>query len=646
MRFFIVFFLCIHSVFSFSQAINADAKIADREKKGTVNRLLDVGQYTSASPNFTTTYARCSWKIDPAVYAISGSVMYKIKLTKDADDIVFDLDNSLTVDSIIMHGAQVTFLQNVDKTLSISFTQTIAAGSTDSLAIFYHGIPNGMVDGSFTQNSHNQVPIIWTLSEPYGARDWWPCRNGLDDKIDSLDIFITHPAIYSASANGLLTDTLLQNGNTITHFRHRYPIATYLVGVAVTNYQTFTKLLPLQQGDLTVTTTVFPESFNYFQSNIQPVYNALQLYDKYFGAYPFALERYGQTQFMWSGGMEHQTNSFIINADQYLMAHELAHQWFGDKVTTGSWQHIWLNEGFATYLADFFYSEYYQPDNLNIIAAQSVDYATAEPHGSVWVDDTTSVDRIFDFNLTYKKGAMLLRMLRWTLGDSAFFKGIRQYIDDPLLRYRFARTSDLKRNLESASGKNLDTFFNQWFYGKGYPSFNVQWNWQEGSIYLQIDETTSDASVSCFTTPLQLRFSNATGSKDVIVSIDKNTTKLALPLAFKPDSVFIDPEYYLVSKGNISRQGNLTDLLIEYPLIVYPNPASNLLNIRLEGVDTVHKQTVRIISSTGAVLLTRSYENVNKNTIQIPVAQLSSGIYFILLQDEKGKLIKRKFIKQ
>ena len=647
MRLLIVFFLCIHSLFSFSQTSVVNAAIAEREKKGSINQFLDdVGNYTLASPNFTTTYARCSWNINPAVYAISGSVMYNILLTKDANTIVFDFDTSLTVDRVIMHNAQVSFLQSNDRTLSISFPQTIAAGSHDSLSIFYHGIPNSNTDGSFTQSFHNNIPVIWTLSEPYGARNWWPCRNGLDDKIDSLDIFITHPAIYSASANGLLWDTLLQNDNITTHFRHRYPIATYLVGIAVSNYQTFTKLLPLQQGSLPVTTTVFPESFNYYQSNIQPVYNALQLYDKYFGAYPFAKERYGQTQFLWNGGMEHQTNSFIKSPDQYLMAHELAHQWFGDKVTTGSWQDIWLNEGFATYLGNFFYSEYYQPENLGIIASQSIDYATANPHGSVWVDDTTSMNRIFDFNLTYEKGAMLLRMLRRTLGDSSFFKGIRQYIDDPLLRYRFARTADLQRNLENVSGKNLAAFFNQWFYGKGYPSFNVQWNWQDNNIYLQIDETTSDASVSCFTTPLQLRFVSANNQKDVVISIDKSRSKLALPLAFKPDSILIDPEQYLVSKNNVSKQGNLSDLFIEYPLVVYPNPASGVVNIRLEGVDTVHTQTVRIISSSGAILFAHSFTNISNNTIQIPVAQLSSGVYFILLRDEKGNLVKRKFIKQ
>ena len=647
MRLLIVFFLLISSSFSFSQTTGLKADIANREKKGGISHFLDdVSHYTLASPNFTTTYARCSWNIDPALYAISGSVMYQIMLTRDAATIVFDFDNALTVDSIIMHGANVIFSQSGDKTVSVSFPQMVAAGSRDSLSIFYHGVPDGNVDGSFAQSFHSNVPVIWTLSEPYGARNWWPCRNGLDDKIDSLDIFITHPSIYNASANGLLWDAVAQGTNTTSHFRHRYPIATYLVGIAVSNYLTFTKSLPLQQGILPVTTTVFPESYAYYQSTVEPVYNALQLYDKYFGAYPFAKERYGQTQFMWGGGMEHQTNSFITSPEQYLMAHELAHQWFGDKVTTGSWQDIWLNEGFATYVGNFFYSEYYQPDNLTTIATQSIEYATADPHGSVWVDDTASINRIFDFNLSYEKGGMLLRMLRWKLGDSAFFKGIRQYIDDPLLRYRFARTSDLQRNLENAGGRKLDTFFNQWFYGRGYPSFSVQWNWQEGNVYLQVDETTSDASVSCFTTPLQLRFSNAADSKDVVINIDKNSTKLALPLAFRPDTVLIDPDQYLVSKNNVSKQGSLPDLFIEYPLLVYPNPASNILNIRLPGVDTVHRQTVRVISATGDVLLTRTYSNISNNTIQIPVAQLSAGIYFILLQDEKGKLTKRKFIKQ
>ncbi len=637
---------------AYSQPPSQPGNIADKEKKGGISRVLGNGlSFTSASSNFNTYYARCQWNIDPSAYYISGSITYDIKLLLTADSIVFDLDNSLVVDSVLMHTAKLDFAQNNNKTLSVFFAQSEAAGQKDSLSIYYHGAPASNGFGSFTQRMHNgNVPVIWTLSEPYGARDWWPCRNGLDDKIDSIDIYIKHPAQYTASANGLLTSETTSGNSTTTYFKHRYPIATYLVGIAVTNYVTFTQPVSLRDGTLPVITTVYPEYLEYFQTFAPAVYNALQLYDQYFGAYPFMKERYGQTEFDWGGGMEHQSNSFITNADEYLMAHELGHQWFGDKVTLGSWQDIWLNEGFATYLADIFYTEHVHPESLAGIVSQDMIAATTEPNGSVRVDDTTDVNRIFSYDLSYKKGAMLVRMLRWTLGDSIFFKGLNQYLEDPALKYSFARTADLQRNLESASGQSLSYFFNQWFYGKGYPSFSVQWNWRKNKLQLQINETTSDASVTCFAVPLQLRLLSTSQQKDIVVNIQNNTTRLTLPLSYKPDSILIDPVQYVVSKNNISIFNNrliLFDSTDENPpLHLYPNPASDVLHIQPGIEDSMLYKMITIVNSAGKAVYSKDISLDAQNPIAVRVSALSKGVYFVVLQDSRGVIIKRKFIRQ
>ena len=650
MKPFVLIIFFIIATVSFAQF--KPLSVAEIEKKGGVSRILgNDATFTLASSNFTTSYARCHWSIDPSVYAISGSVAYQIQITKDANNIVFDLDNALRVDSVMMHSNSISFMQKEDKTLTLFFPQIIAAGTEDSLLIYYHGTPASNGLGSFTKRVHNgNTPVIWTLSEPYGARDWWPCRNSLDDKIDSLDIYVTHPSVYSASANGLLTDTVTINDFTTTHFKHRYPIATYLVGVAVTNYTTFIKQLPLQTDTMTVTTTVYPEFLDYFKTYISPVYNALQLYDKHLGAYPFINERYGQTQWDWGGGMEHQTNSFIINADEYLMAHELAHQWFGDKITLGSWQDIWLNEGFATYLADVFYTEYYHPENLAAIVLQDMNAATAEPDGSVWVDDTLDINRIFSNNLSYKKGAMLLRMLRWKLGDSTFFKGINQYASDASLRYAFAQTPDLQRNLESASGTSLDTFFKQWFYGKGFPSFDVKWNWKNGWLQVQVAQTTSNSSVPYFNTPLQLVFKNASQQQSLTVAVNQKTQSFTLPFLFNPDSALIDPSQYIISKNNTSEKDSSLFISVPVPnnanLVIYPNPVQSVLQIRFNTSYATSYINIKIVSAIGTIVYKNSFANLAQNIVKLPVYQLSPGTYFIIIENEKGTLIKRKFIKQ
>ncbi len=637
---------------SFAQQTQPSFRIAEIEKKGNITAESGNGVFsTLASGDFITDYARFHWNINPAYYYISGSVLYYITLTKQAGKIVFDLDNSLVVDSVTMHGEMVGFNQDSNKTLTIFFTQTLAAGQKDSLAIYYHGAPANNGSGSFTQSTHNNnVPVIWTLSEPYGARGWWPCRNGLDDKIDSMDIYITHPSEFAASANGVLADTIVSENYVTSHFRHRYPIATYLVGIAVTNYVSFTKQIPLQHGMLPVVTTVYPEFIDYFQTYTPDVYNALTLYDRYFGDYPFLKERYGQTQFDWSGGIEHQSNSFIKNADEYLMAHELAHQWFGDKITLASWQDIWLNEGFATYLADIFYTEHLHPENLAAIVSQSMNYATAEPDGSVWVDDTTDVNRIFNFNLSYKKGAMLLRMLRWTLGDPVFFSGINQYLQDSALQYGFARTKDLQSHLETVYGNPLNDFFTQWFYGKGYPSFFVKWNRKNNNMQLQITETTSHASVKCFAMPLQLKFKNGSEEKDVVIHIGQNITNLSVPISFEPDTILIDPSQYVISKNNISQ--NDSNLLViddsqgSNTLVVYPNPANDILYIRFPADDPADYKIISISDVSGKIVYKRTNFRNGDNPMKVPVSHLSKGVYFVFLQSENGNIIKRKFIKQ
>jgi aminopeptidase N len=294
-------------------------------------------------------YYRCDWNINPAVRYISGSVTSYFTITTATSEIVYDLSKQLTVDSVRLHKKLLSFSQKVNNTVVIHFSTTLSAGKRDSVSVFYHGTPpdTGYFAQSFVQTTHgNNVPVLWTLSEPFAAMGGGPCRNGLDDKADSIDIYITHPSQYRASSNGLPVSEITTGGSVTSHYKHRYPIASYLVGIAVTNYSVDSRLIPIGSHNVPLIQYVYPEDLTTFQNNTFTVSQALQLYSSYFGLYPFAKERYGQTEFSRGGGMEHQTNSFVASATENLMTHELGHQWFGDKVTCGSWQDIWLNEGF------------------------------------------------------------------------------------------------------------------------------------------------------------------------------------------------------------------------------------------------------------------------------------------------------------
>jgi len=536
-----------------------------------------IESITSASNNYDVKYYRCEWEVDPAVRYITGKVTVYFIITVPTNNIQIDLMNALTVDSVKQRNILLV-KQHTNNTLSFDFPVAINAGVLDSVSIYYKGVPANNGFGSFETTTHAGIPVMWSLSEPYGSRDWWPCKNGLDDKADSIDIFVTAPQQYKAAANGLLQSEILVAGGTkkLAHWKHRYPIASYLVCFAVTNFSVFNNSVLLGNTNLPMQTHCYPENLTFFQGGTQNVLDALQLFHNNFGDYPFIKEKYGHVQFSWGGGMEHQTATFLVSIDENLCAHELGHQWFGDKVTCGSWEDIWLNEGFATYLAAFYMENKY-PASILTSRKNVINNITSAVGGSVWVDDTTNVGRIFSGRLSYNKGSYLLYMLRRKLGDQAFFNGLKQYINDSKLAYGFAKTDDLKRNLEQVSGQNLSEFFKDWFKGQGYPSYNVQWT-QIGTQYVDIkmNQTTSHNSVDFFELPVALKFKNATQEKTIVVDNKTNGETFFRNIGFIADTVLIDPEYWLITKNNTTAK--VPDAMAGQNVVqVFPNPVGDSL---------------------------------------------------------------------
>ncbi len=472
--------------------------------------------------------------------------------------------------------------------------------------------------------------------------DWWPCRNGLDDKADSIDIYITNPAAYKAASNGLLqSETLIAGGTKkLAWWKHRYPIASYLVCLAVSNYSVFNSSVQLGSINLPMQTYCYPEDLASFQAGTYNVLNALQLYHNNFGDYPFIKEKYGHVQFGWGGGMEHQTSTFVTSIDENLISHELAHQWFGDKITCGSWEDIWLNEGFATFLASFWHENKY-PYTIPGSRISEVNYITSQTGGSVWVDDTSSVGRIFDNRLSYYKGSHVLYMLRFKLGDSAFFRGLRRYQKDPKVIYGFAKTPDLQRNLEEESGQNLTTFFNNWFKGQGYPTYRVEWT-QIGSSNVQIkmNQATSHPSVNFFALPVALKFKNATQEKTIVVDNTSNGELFIRNIGFIADTVLIDTECWLITKNNVSVK--VPDASPPNSIQIFPNPIRDRFYITLRNL-AASAASVNLYNAAGQLVYSTNVTLVNGSEyVEVPTQQLATGEY--TLQIRAGNDIR--FIKK
>jgi aminopeptidase N len=660
----ILFLLMLSVQLCYSQEKSDAESIARMEMQANQNRFNAVSERTLASDNFDVNYYRCEWEVDPAVRYIKGAVTVYFKMNAASASITLDLMNTLTVDSIKNNGAQISFLQT-SNTLDVNFATTISAGAIDSVSIWYKGIPANTGFGSFIQDVHGGTPVMWTLSESYGSRDWWPCKNGINDKADSIDVFITHPDIYKAASNGLLQSEIPIIGNRITtHWKHRYPIASYLVCMAVTNYVTFNNSVMLGTTNLPMLTYCYPENLAVWQTNTPKVLEAMQLFHNNFSPYPFINEKYGHVQFGWGGGMEHQTATFIVNTGESLMAHELGHQWFGDKITCNSWEDIWLNEGFATYLAAFHMETKY-PANTLANRAGVINNITSQPGGIVKVQDTTNLNQIFNGRLSYNKGSYLLFMLRFILGDNVFLSGLRRYQQDPLLAYGNATTADLKRNLEAESGKDLTYFFDQWYTGQGYPSYQVQWNVLDNNcVNINLSQTTSvPASVPFFKLPVQLTFKNATQEKTVILDNISNGENFVRSLGFVADTVLVDPQLWLVTKNNTTVKNapvnNGTCSLLSLPtdttrpvrlnsgkgvVEIYPNPTINPATINIHDFKA-ESASIAIYNNVGQIILNQNVMLKNGAAlVKLQTTNWASGQYIIKVK-AAGKIVTKQLLK-
>ncbi|MEO6168857.1 MAG: M1 family aminopeptidase [Chitinophagales bacterium] len=617
-------------------------KIILQEQKSGRSKIFF--RESAITDDYDLNYMRAWWEIDPAVYYIKGALSYYFHPVNTAiTAISFDLSDSLLFTYFVYHGdTSYNFTRPGNNIVECQFPQSIASAQQDSITLCYEGKPASTAFGSFEQETHNDQPIIWTLSEPYGASDWFVCKNSLADKIDSIDIFIKTPTNYHAGTAGILmSETPVSGSNDkIIHWRHRYPIATYLIGVAVTNYAIIHQNAALSSGkNVPVLQYLYPEDSAAYMNDTTLIVKFLQLFSNLFGDYPFADEKYGHAQWNWGGGEEHQTMSFVVNAGSFeLIAHELAHQWFGDKVTCGSWTDIWLNEGFATYLSGLSYENigplYWMPFKIT-----QRDRALKDSTGSVFCDDTTDVSRIFNSSLSYSKGAYLLHMLRWKMGDEIFFNAVSAYVNDPDLCYGFARTADLQQHLESVSGQDLDEFFEDWFYGKGYPTYYFKWaNLPDGKVNIAIHQTQNHPSVSFYEMPVPIRLKDETHDTTIVIQNNANDlTYLTGPFSFLPDSIFFDPELWLLAKS----KPPVYDPLLSDLLTIFPNPATDAITISYHSnEDALQQITLYDISGKRMKeLFTASTGSYNPVTLDI--SNLSGGYYFLEIITTANKYVER-----
>lgn len=639
----ITYLFLILTFFGFSQSDSEefDRMVESEMKSASSLQNLRVNTNTL---NYDVTYHELRFTVDPdnTTPFISGVVKTTFRALANMNSVTFDMATALVVSSVTMNSTNLTFNQS-NYELNITLPSTLTTGNSATVIITYAGSPP-QAEGAFTRSLHSGTPIIFTLSEPFGARDWWPCKQDLNDKIDSFDIYITCPSAYIGVSNGLLQSQTTIGGNTTRHFRHNYPIPAYLISLNVTNYVTYN----IQAGLGTTQNPFFPiNNYLYPESNTAtnrsfidltgPMINVLE---QKFGFYPYRNEQYGHVQFGWNGGMEHATMSSMgVWNSSSLIAHELGHQWFGNKVTCGSWKDIWLNEGLTEYTAGIIVEELDGSAAFVSWKNGKISNITSQTGGAVYLTDAEAlnVGRIFSGRLSYNKGSMVTHMLRWKMGDTAFFQALRNYLNDSNLAYGYAITTDLKAKLEAVYGNSLTEFFNDWVYNQGYPTYTITaQNWGAGQAKITVNQTQSDPSVTFFEMPLEIRLSGSGGAThDVVINNTSNGQEFIVSVPFVVTGVTFDPNKHIISRNNVATLANEA-FDLDQSISIYPNPANDIFHIMTPT--TIQIEKVEIYNTLGQLV-------GQKIDHDFSISELASGMHLLKITTSEG-VIHKNFIKK
>ncbi|MCK4749075.1 MAG: T9SS type A sorting domain-containing protein, partial [Bacteroidales bacterium] len=347
-----------------------------------------------------------------------------------------------------------------------------------------------------------------------------------------------------------------------------------------------------------------------------------------FGPYPFREEKYGHYLWPWGGGMEHQTMTGMGNFEFYLVAHELGHSWFGNYVTCATWQDIWINEGFATY-AGYLATENLGPEYADGERTYRFERALREPDGSVYIPAHESDDpsRIFNGNPSYNKGMALIHMIRFELqNDDIFFQTLRNFIG--LYADSVATGLDFKAVLEETSGMDFTDFFDQWYFGAGYPIYEVTVDQLDQDLSLHSVQTTSSEMTTLFKMSMEYRIYHEAGDTLVRVFHNENQETYLITIPYAVDSVVIDPGDQVLNKEAGEEKAAYKKSTGSY-FAIYPNPTGGVFSFRSVS-EQVEDVSVDIYTGTGKLVYSGSYEGCMPfAAYDVQPAQLNRGIYFV-----------------
>jgi Peptidase family M1 domain/Secretion system C-terminal sorting domain len=627
-----------------------------------------TGQSGTGS-NIDVVYHRINWTVDPnsVTKTITGTVVTYFKtLAANVASIKFDLNStSFPAASVTAtyHGTACVDA-SASNILTITLPSTIVAVNTlDSVVVNYTGVPPARSGSAEGYQTSGAAPDKWiyTLSESYEDKDWWPCKADMQDKIDSMEINVTVPwnvataDTFWVATNGKLVDSTITGSNRTFKFKTHYPIASYLVCLGVAKYKRFYRSVNIGGTNTQIVFYILRSTSvsntNTAVTNMDKVTAVLSAFSNKFGDYPFKLEKHGFYEGLGAGagGMEHQTFSAIATGAQLsdipTLVHELMHQWFGDNVTFATWNDLWLAEGFAQYSEPLAYElapSIGAASNAFTLRDGFKTSALALNTASAWIPNSSTANSNLVWggsygSTVYKRGAMVVSMLRALCGDAKFFQACTNY--QTALAGKSATTDSLKNHFNAVLGTDIAEFFKDYVGGSGTgaivggignPINQINWNSPSAQkLVVQVggQTRTAGSNVTYFNGPVVLHVTNAaTGwTKDTTIvffdwgggnlsyagnglSAPVAGNLLSYNLSFTPTNVFYDDSSKTLSTGPVPTKLATLALKVEN-FSARKTGTANEINLSLASIDNITKVELQK-SSNGTDFITAGQMNL------------------------------------
>ncbi len=592
-------------------------------------------------------------EINTTATTITGSNTMTVESRIDGlTEFTFRLRSNFTVTQALLNGTTSLTVSNLSTTSrKVTLDRAYNTGEVFTLKISYNGVPASRGFGSieFTRQHGTGPNIVYTLSEPYFAYTWWPCKDGdygmpgnNRDKA-TLELAVTAPSTMRTVSNGVLVGIdSLSGGRSRYRWLSDYPIATYLVCFSSTQYNTWTQTFSYGGETMPVEFNIYPSDDTAGnRAGWQACVSMLGTFSDLYGLYPFFDEKYGIYQCEFGGGMEHQTNTAQGGFSEDLTSHELGHQWWGDNVTCATWNDIWLNEGSATYSEALWLEFKNGFDNRTALYSAMNARRPSSVGDSVYVYDAGDVNRIFDYTYSYLKAGWVLHQLRKVLGDENYF--------DMLWAYRLqfggsgATTDDFAAVASTFhSSGDLSWFFDEWVYGIGAPAYQTGWQTVNinGQNYLRLYvNQTQSASYGLYTMPIDIRVNYSGGNQTYTVFNDADPEWFVIPIPAAATSIVVDENSWILTTAKTN-----TTYVNGPPKVVQASPAPGAVYAAGSGpaqVSITFSENVTagasdfsvVGASAGNVPFTYSYSAGNFTATLTFSAALAGDTYTVTVDD-------------